>query len=207
MGFQVCLDGNQGWIQIEISNWDEETASTSADCKEYPSPISIHVAKSGRLCFRTQSVLLKLYDNFKGYYPDHKSYRNLKIRDRDENTISSIDVGLQWAKKSTGRKNHGEHLQFKFVAISAICFPPHGTISHLDCYISGTDASITEEVKTYLNSIECYERFYLNPGSGKDLHVMLIESNGDTARRIGVANLRLEDWLKSDPKMEDIVLE
>jgi hypothetical protein len=36
---------------------------------------------------------------------------------------------------------------------------------------------------------------------------MLIQSNGDAARRIGVASLKLKDWLKSDPKMEDIVLE
>jgi hypothetical protein len=203
VGFQVCLDGNQGWTKIAISNQDEEAASTSAVSKEYPAPISIHLAKPGYLRFRTQSALFGLRDKYSRWGNPNPKHKNceLKIEDRDGNQISSIEIEQQWAEKYV-RTNR----RYKFVAISAICFPPHWTISHLDRYISETNASIADEVKAYLDSIKHYKTFYMNPGAGKDLHVMLIDSNEDVARRIGVTSLRLVDWLKSDPKMEDIVL-
>ncbi|RFU35468.1 hypothetical protein B7463_g887, partial [Scytalidium lignicola] len=97
---------------------------------------------------------------------------------------------------------------FNFVLVSAINMPPHWTISTLEQYIEGKDLSIKEDVDLHLRTLEP-DSFCPTPGDWKDLHVMLIEENedGDAARRLGVANLRLDDWLRSGPVMEDIVLE
>ncbi|OCK78029.1 HET-domain-containing protein [Lepidopterella palustris CBS 459.81] len=97
---------------------------------------------------------------------------------------------------------------FKFILISAINLPQHWTVSTLERYIEGKYSNVKEEVDTVLGKLEP-DPFYPNPGHWKDLHVMLIEENKDknAARRMGVTNLRLDDWLKSGPVMEDIVLE
>jgi hypothetical protein len=202
----VCLDDEHGWTQIE------STVSKLAGLKHYPTPIFKHVAKPGRLLFRTQSVMLTLHcgdeteedDETDDEETDHE-FRSLNIHDRDGNTISGIYVDSKWAEKAV-RDERRSHSQFKFVAVSGVSLPAHWTISDLDRYISGTDATIIDEVNDYLNSIKPLDPLHNNLGDGKDLHVMLIEPNEDAARRIGVANLRLVDWLKSDPKMEDIML-
>ena len=214
---QVCLDDAQGWTQIETSNQNQDTVSERAPLKDYPTPIFKHVAKSGRLLFRTQSAFLTLH------YGDpwdetEDEYRWLDIHDRDGNEISSIEVDLKWAEK-TVRDAPRSCCQFKFVAMSGVSFPPHWTISDLDRHILGTNANIKDEVQAYLNSIQVDDIpdddtppppdfLDMHTSDSKPLHVMLIDPNdSEVARRIGVASLRLVDWLKSDPKMEDIVLE
>jgi hypothetical protein len=97
---------------------------------------------------------------------------------------------------------------FKFVLVSAADIPPHWTISTLERYCDAKDPRATAEVDSYLDKLEP-DHFYRTAGDSKDLHVMLVEGNenGDIANRVGVTNLRLDDWFKCKPKMEDIILE
>ena len=95
---------------------------------------------------------------------------------------------------------------FKFVLVSAVNVPPHSSVSALAAYIEGGDRGVKEEVDSFLGIIP---QAVDSGGMCMDLQVMLVdESEGrGAARRIGIAAMRLRDWLANTPVMEDIVLE
>jgi len=48
---------------------------------------------------------------------------------------------------------------------------------------------------------------WINAAGGKHLHVILIEKHGDACSRVGITSMSLGSWLRTNPKLEDIVLE
>jgi hypothetical protein len=139
----------------------------------------------------------------------------LDVVNRDGGLISNIEVELQWNLDKVKKKPYSGPRYFQFVAILAIYLPSHWTISHLDDYVSGKNASVMDEVNKHLDywlEVGNFEEGgdiskWMGSGDGKHLHAMIIEKHSDASHRLGIASVSLGPWLRSDPKLEDIVSE
>jgi hypothetical protein len=217
VSFKICLDTDQGYTQVELSDQEDDEELPVNATKRYLEPVGTHHPLPGRLVFRTQSTLLELEGDF-GYLREGRQYHSLQVVDKDGFHPAEINVPLQWALSNVKRESYSRGRQFQFIAISAIFLPSHWTISHLDDYVSKKDASVVDELEKYFEYWEKIEGYgkdrdftdiikWHNAAEGKHLHVMLVESHGDACRRIGITSMRLESWLSTSPKLEDIVLE
>ncbi|KAF2110561.1 heterokaryon incompatibility protein-domain-containing protein [Lophiotrema nucula] len=204
--FQVCVHDTEGWTTVESLAKGDGAGFVSQTLKPYPRPILEHKAHHGRLRLRTQTVKTRYRDrdalHFQPLYCGGCRFHQKGIINYDYMTNHDIDI--EWSQRhnpdSGGMQDKNVivwDFSVKFIAISAIYLPPHWTIAYLEQYLTRDDPHIAREVNAFLQS---------TIGTRPILHVMLIEERRGVARRLGVGNVSLWEWLNSNPVMEDIVL-